>query len=402
MLFQKNKKKENEPKREITKPKYYNFLSVDVEEKYLKQYWTDNNYQIPLFNSWEELYSFLKDDSKTIAQKLEVLKNLFCIEPLGLMHKENNPIPDYFWQDTSLDRKVRVLCRIKSTTYSHMSIKDYPIEEDYYYDLFIKDLDEDLFLGSCELMSSGLSVLLDCEKVTQKQKEQIVRSAMNFKASCNLQKNDYNHEYILLASLEKDCFNEEFKNEIYEKAKQNMLLTGNYASKAEDFKYFFYRFYKDESVSIEDKVKIINKALPDTQGNNYSNQYLFYLGNKNIPSFIQRIVLNHFVSATGYNLEHSHPALFKNINTSNIVNLLANPKITDDLKIKLINSITNPVLLCYCIVQNEIDDNIVELLKTKLETMKIPETKEVLEIIKLMLTADTQTIKRRLFLKQEQ
>lgn len=398
-MFGKFKSKEKENKiKEENKPKYYNFLSGDVEEEYLKKYWADNNYQIPEFNSWEELLTFLKDNNKTLAQKMEVISNLDCNNSF-FYDKEANPIPDYFWKDTSLDRRLRALCRAKSVAFSNMRASDYSNETDYYYDLCIKDLDNDLFLGFCEYTYYGLYMLFDSEKVTQAQKELIVRKSMSFKALYNKQKGDYSHVFVLLTALEKDCFHEDFKTEIYEKVKEIMLKTECRASNEEEYKNFFYRFYNDEKVSTEDKIKMINKYLPDIQGNNYSKKYLFYLGNKNIPAFIQRIVLNHFLNATGYNLEHSHPETFKNMDASSFVYLLSNNEIPDDLKVKLINNINNPLLLCYCMMDNSITDNIRVLLKVKLETLKVPETKEVLELIKTVLTADTESLKR--CLKQE-
>lgn len=360
----KNKRKNTENKPKEKGPEFYSFALNDLEK-----YWSDNNYQIPHFNTWDELYLFLKDDSKSLASKLEILNNLNCDEEFyGIT------MPDYFWQDKTLNRKVRALCRFNSKTYA--SINGY-----CYYKKLVEDLDDELFLGICELQN-GIYILLDDEKVTTEQKEQIVKSAINFKKS--YKKQDESHEFTLLKALELDCFSEEFKAEIYEAEKENMIKTTHYADRI--FKTFLNKFFSDSTVTEEDKIKIINKALPKVEYIDFTDSYLFYLGNPNIPSYIQKIVLNHFVNATGKNLERSHPETFEHINLENFINILNNPEIPLDLKSKMINYTTNPLIVCYAMTNEEMDENITELLKVKLETMKIPETKEVLEVIRILLT----------------
>lgn len=332
----------------------------------------------------------MKNESISLASKLEVIYNIEIPNELR-SSKERSPIPDYFWQDTTLDRKIRALCRAKSQTYANVPTQGYDYNKvNIWYERVAKDSDEELFLGLSELLDSPLYLLFDSSQISLEQKEIIVRNAINFKRSFNLQ-NGY-HEYTLLYALEVDCFSEEIQRAIYEAAKQNMLKTGHYADTI--LKGFFNRFYKDTTVSDEDKIRMIKLAFPDLQGNDYSNRYVFYLGNKNIPSFIQRIVLNHFASATGYNLEKSYPNTFRQLAVTSFVNMISDPEIPDDLKAKLIESNTNPVMLSYGITEEGVNPRIAELLIAKLETLKIAETADVLEVIRALLSNPDVSIKR--------
>lgn len=365
--FNKNKRqnKSNVIKKDGEEIKFRSY-TFENEDK-IKEHWADNNFIVPHFETWEELHVFLKDETKSIAAKLEMLSNL------------EGTMPDYFWQDTSLDRKVRAQCRVRSKDYYS---KHGSYDENFiYYERLVENLDYELFLGICELQYR-LSSLLKCDKVTLEQKALIVNNAINFKRSYNKQEDS--HEYVLLEALEFNYFSEDFKKEIYTSAKQNMLTTKKYIITF--YKEFFNLFYSDNSVSNEDKIKILKKYLPESNENNYSRQYLLFLGNINIPSFIQEIVLEHFVNATGYNLEHSHPETFKNINATNYINLLCNPEIPFDLKVKFINLTTNPVILCHGMMNEKVDSNLASLLKSKLETLKIQETKEFLEMLKTIIT----------------
>ncbi len=379
-LFKNRKKEEN-----VERPIYLSFLEGNPSEDTIKEYWQDTNGRIPRFNSWNELFEFLIDNRKPLNVKLEVIKNIEIPDGnhYSKAERKPRPIPDFFWEHYYyLDRKVRAACRTKSEQFLSVSTREKD-EIDIWYEKLVKYADEDLFLGLCELAVYPLFILLDSNLLTQSQKETMVRCAINFKKSYTRQE-DY-HEYTLLRAYESDSFSKEFKDEIYEAIKQNMLKSGNYADRI--FPSFFIRFYNDEEVSKEDKITMINYTFPDSQRHDNAERYLFYLGNKEIPSFIQKIVLKHFVSATHDNLEYSVPETFKGINASNYVSMLANTALPFDLKTKLINATINPVVLACALSDERVDEKIGELLRTKLETLVIPETKEVLEVIKALLSS---------------
>lgn len=98
---------------------------------------------------------------------------------------------------------------------------------------------------------------------------------------------------------------------------------------------------------------------------------------------------------SGYNLEQSHSKIFRYLNSTNFVSLLKNSEISFDTRLKLINLTTNPVMLCLAIMDGELDNTIAHLAKTKLETLQIPETKEVLEMLKV-LVSNPELYKQRL------
>lgn len=385
------RKKEEQKEGNIGRPIYLSFLEDNPSERTIKEYWQDTNGRIPRFNSWDELYEFLRDNRQPLNVKLEVIKNIEIPNENHYSKAEGQlrPIPDYFWKYPYLDRKVRAACRKKSEQFLSLFTREKD-EVDIWYEKLVKYADEDLFLGLCELAIHPLFILLDSSLLTQSQKETMVRCAINFKQSYTRQE-DY-HEYTLLKAYESDSFSKEFKAEIYEAIKQNMLKSGNYADRI--FPSFFIRFYNDEKVSKEDKITMINHTFPDSQKHDNAERYLFYLGNKEIPSFIQKIVLNHFVSATHYNLRYSVPETFNGINASNYVSMLANTELPFDLKTKLINATINPVVLACALSDERVDEKIGELLRTKLETLVIPETKEVLEIIKVLLSSPDISRKR--------
>lgn len=381
-LFRK-RKKEEQKEVNIGRPIYLSFLESNPSERTIKEYWQDTNGRIPRFNSWDELYEFLIDNRQTLKVKLEVIKNIEIPNENHYSKAEGKPkpIPDFFWKDPYLDRKVRAACRIKSEQFLSVS----PIgkdEIDIWFEKLVKYADEDLFLGLCELAIHPLFILLDSSLLTQSQKETMVRCAINFKKSYTRQE-DY-HEYTLLQAYESDSFSKEFKDEIYEAIKQNMLKSGNYTDRI--LPSFFKRFYNDEEVSKEDKITMINYTFPDSQRDDNAERYLFYLGNKEIPSFIQRIVLKHFIEATGYNRTNSHPKTFRDLDSASFINMIINTEISDDLKVKFINLNSNPVMLAYALSDEQIDERTASLLRTKLETLVIPETKEVLEVIKALLS----------------
>jgi hypothetical protein len=373
-------------KKEETKRENNSSITSTYEEKNSKQKWFDNNEIIPIFKTWEELYSFLKDESKSLASKLEILDNInagfdndfYWIDTI------ETPVPDYIWKDTTLNRKIRALALSKSKRYNEI-------------EALLETLDNELFLGFCELQLYTNS-LLKSDKFRIEQKKQIILGSINFKKSYNRQSDC--HEYTLLESLEDTSIDDEFKNQIYIVAKQKYFTTTKFISKIH--RNFLNRFYKDETVSKEDKIKMIKKYLLDlSQGNEYSEQYIFYLGNENIPSYIQELVLAHFINAKGYNLENSRNKTFDNMNSSDYVRLLMNEQISDDLKLKFINATTNPVLLFNGMLSESLDDRLSALLKSKLETLKIAETKEFLNMLRT-LVLNPETAKKRLLTNQEQ
>lgn len=398
--------KENQQESQETenKPKFYWWISKDGMT--LNNYWSDNNCQPPEFNSWEELHLYLKDDRNSLASKLEIIHNLDynnTKETYSSRHRDGVPMPDYIWKDTTLDRKIRAYCIMKSETYTKMLTRllRNSVEKKYnaniYYETLVENTDEELFLGICELQNMT-TTLLDSDKITLNQRKKIVEGAINFKNSHKTQENC--HEYVLLDSLEDNQFDEKFNTEIYEATKIMMLSTKKYINKI--YKTFLNMFYKDSSVNNEDKISMIKKYLLDNKnGNDYSEEYLFYLGNINIPSFIEELVLTHFVNASGYNLEHSHPKVFKSIDVSNYNNVLRDKEIPFDLKLKFINATTNPLLLFQGIMSEDIDDRLAALLKSKLETLKIAETKEFLNMLRT-LVLNPETAKKRLLTNQEQ
>lgn len=362
-------KRDKKEKRIISKPTYYSAASTAKTDKQLREYWSDNECVIPRFNSWDELFMFLRNEKVSLAAKLEVINNIEI--PSNLYSNDGFAIPDFFWKYTYLDRRIRAACRRKSEHFLSVQGKD---EDNVWYEKLLKYGDNDLFLGLCELATHPLFIFLNSSLLTQEQKETMVRCAINFENSYNRQ-SDY-HEYTLIKAYESDSFSKEFKDEIYEVIKRNMLSTGNYAHQI--LTDFFTRFYNDETVSEEDKIKMINHSFSNNPNYDYTQRYMFYLGNKNIPSFIQRIVLNHFVKMTD---QYSRA-----LDATSYINMLINPELPDDSKVQLIDSTTSPVILCYALADSQVDERITELLKAKLETLVIPETKEVLEMMKALLS----------------
>lgn len=354
------------------------------------------NKEIPVFNSWHELYVFLENKNVPLQAKLEIIRdievpNVFYSQ---FSKRKSYPIPDFFWQTESLDRKVRAACRIKSKSFLSVVPEQGSITKKDAYERLVKDASDELFIGLCELSVYPLFTLLDSDLITQEQKETMVKCAIHFKKSYNKQE-EY-HEYTLIYAYRCSCFSKEFKDKIYEAIKNNMLRTGNYSSQTNED--FFNRFYSDKEVNDEDKTTMINHTFNNV-GNNRKHIFMFYLGNPNIPSFIQRIVLNHF-AAEARNKEND-TILFQNFDTSSYINTLLDVQIPYELKEKLIEATTNPVLLCYGIGLEDIDENIAQLLTTRLTNLVSGESIKVLEMMKALLKSPDIS-KKRLLIAQEQ
>lgn len=368
-------------------PKLYGFLT---SPSYKEEYWTDNNCEIPNIKTWEDLRFFLRNERISLAAKLEFIYNLdsnaYCSwgEP-------GKPIPDEFWQDVTLDRKIRGLCRIKSVTFEELKHKKNDGNAiDIYYQQFVKDLDDELFLGMCELQIIEY-VLLESSKLTLEQKELVVKSAANFQKSYNKQ-DDSKFEHLLLKALDLNIFSPKLMNEMYQRAKNNMLTTGKYGHLI--FPRFINSFYSDITISKDDKLRVLNNSIPDNRDYNFSKSHIFYIGNNYMPAFIQERMIDKLINTHKKVFDETYEQTFKNLNPTSYIAVLKNPDIDYDIKLKFINVTINPVMLSLAIVDEEVDDNIAALAKVKLETMKIAETKEFLEILKTLINNSNVYIRR--------
>ena len=88
-----------------------------------KDEWVENNCEMLKVNTWSQIYSYLKDDTKSLGAKLELIKNI-SINIITYFNRK--PMPDIFWKDTTLDRKIRAYCWEKFQEYSSGSGIDNP------------------------------------------------------------------------------------------------------------------------------------------------------------------------------------------------------------------------------------------------------------------------------------
>lgn len=360
-------------------PKIYRFRGMDESPQ---KDWVDNNGIIPAIKTWSQFRAFLKDANISLAAKLEFIDNLDASPKSSYCStNEGVPIPDEFWQDDTLDRKIRAYCKIKSQYYLSLKLEISDSNRDeILFKQLIENSDDELFLGICELQEEGLYHLLENEKVTLSQKELIVKNAINFKKNFTNQKYS-GEQYLLLKALELNIFSTELMNEIYNATKQNMIRTGSFAHSV--FPVFINRFYSDTEVSREQAIGTINKGFHDQCIGDYdAAKYAFYIGNDCIPAYVQDYLINRLIELNGKYLPELHDGIFKRITATNYLSLLKHPWISIDSKLKFINITTNPVILCFAMLSEEIEPELAQVIRAKLESTKIKETSEFLEMMR--------------------